>query len=116
VLRGSIQANKECDDFLMARLDSRVKRYDCILEKQPGYDWKECNDIQELSQRGQVSPSQTWLRMRVVANDNIVELYRNNDRVDWISDAKIVASKIALFAEIGNAYVRKVVISQRDRK
>jgi hypothetical protein len=100
MLRGDIS-----NDFYMARLDTRPTNWDCFLIRPVGQGWRECNARSTLKYH---SPHKQWLKMRVVADGKKLSLYRDNELVDGINNAKVTSGTIGLFAEVSNVYVRKV--------
>lgn len=97
------------DEFYMARLDSREQFWDCILFKPKGKTWRECNKGR-LSHH---SEFRRWTTMRVDAKGRRISVYRDDELVDQILDARHADGTVGLFAEGAHAYVRAIRIWRR---
>jgi hypothetical protein len=105
VVRGDVSD----DEFYMARLDSREEFWDCVLAKARGKAWRECNKGQ-LSHH---SPFRDWTTMRVDSHRGRISLYRDDQLVDRIADARLSDGNVAMFAECGEVHVRVIRIWRR---
>lgn len=99
-------------DFYMARLDTRKQYRDCILERPPGNEMEWGN----VNPRLPVNPSPTGktITMKVEAEGGAIRLFRNGDLVDSIIGAREEFTKIRLFAETNNVFVKSVAITPLD--
>jgi hypothetical protein len=105
VVRGDVSD----DEFYMARLDSRMEFWDCILAKTKGKTWRECN-------KGQLShqtPFREWVTMRVDSCGGRISLYRDDERVDRIEHTALSDGNVAMFAECGQVHVRVIRVWRR---
>lgn len=104
-----LRGNLAVGEFYMARLDARPTHWDCILFKPEGRRWRECNkDKGTLISH---SPPNQWLPIRVEAEGSRISVFRDGQLIDQIDDARVTTSRICVFAELANVYVRKIRIS-----
>lgn len=104
IFRGDVTKGQ----FYMARLDARSNWRDCIVFSKGKTDWQIYN-WREHRLRFH-SPERRWVTMRVVANKNRVHLFRDGQLVDTCDETKLLSGRIGMFAEVANAYVRRVRI------
>lgn len=95
-------------NFYMTRVDSRSDYFDCILYRQGGAGWRECNQRETLKHH---SHSNCWINMKVILKRNTIFLYRDNLLVDKYNNALQLSGSVGFFAERGNAYLRSITIT-----
>ncbi|MDD5223120.1 MAG: hypothetical protein PHE84_03945 [bacterium] len=98
------RANLNENEFYMARVDSRLDHWDCILFKQKDSNWKECNK-ENLKYH---SPHNQFVKMRVEINDKHISLYRDSQLVDSVTNAISKTGEIGFFSELTENYLRNI--------
>lgn len=95
--------------FYMARFDARPNDLDGILFSSGGTKW---GAIEGRELPTHTSPANEWLLMKIQIQNKTVKLFQNEQLVDKIENANVVPGRISIFAEVKNAYVRRITISQ----
>jgi len=94
-------ADKDNDNWYMARFDSRRVFSDGLFVKDRGYG----NNWEELRLAGTTTEARKWFRARVEFNEKVIKMFKNGELIAQFDAPRIFGEGIGIFNEVNDVHV-----------